>query len=416
MRSVAPPHQTRPSRRQTPYCRPHFAFVRPDKITSGRPQQSECGNVDGYSFGIEEEYFITDLRSRNVRHTMSRRFFRACKKELGDAVSNEMLQSQIEVGTTPCRTMAEAREQLRRYRNIIAKRAAGHGLGIVAAGTHPLALWHEQRPTPKDRYGKVMSDLQMLGLRDILCGMHVHVELPDPDRRVEIMNRATPFLPLLLALSTSSPFWQGHRTGLLGYRLAAYDELPRTGLPVLFRTLGEYEDYIDTLVKAGVISDATYIWWVMRPSLRHPTLELRIADSCTYVEDALCIAAIFRCLVRHLVRHAGVNAELGPVAWAIASENKWRAQRYGTTATFVDQQSMQAKPAQIVLEELLERIKVDAEALGCSDEVLFARDILARGSSADLQLRVYDAARAAGQSRSQALKEVVDWLHRQTLP
>lgn len=369
-----------------------------------------------YRFGIEEEYFITDLRSRNVRHTMSRRFFRACKKELGDAVTNEMLQSQIEVGTKPCQTMVEAREQLRRFRNIIAKRAAGHDLGIVAAGTHPLALWHEQRPTPKDRYGKVMTDLQMVGLRDILCGMHVHVELPDPDRRVEIMHRAIPYLPLLLALSTSSPFWQGHRTGLLGYRLAAYDELPRTGLPVPFRTLHEYEDYVDTLVKAGVIKDASYIWWVIRPSLRHPTLELRIADSCTCVEDALCIAAIFRCLVRHLVGDATLNRELGPVAWAIAAENKWRAQRYGTAATFVDQQSMQAKPVEAVLDGLLDMIRDDAYALSCSDEVFHAREILKRGSSADQQLRVYDAARMSGHTRLQALKDVVDWLNRQTLP
>ncbi len=171
-----------------------------------------------YRFGIEEEYFVSDMRTRNVRHTMSKRFFRACKKELGDAVMNEMLQSQIEVATAPCLSMDEAREQLRRFRSTLARRAAGHGLAIVASGTHPLALWHEQKQTPKERYGSLMADLQMVGLRDMLCGMHVHVEVPDPARRIEIMYRAIPFLPVLLALSTSSPFWQGHRTGLRGYR------------------------------------------------------------------------------------------------------------------------------------------------------------------------------------------------------
>lgn len=368
-----------------------------------------------YRFGIEEEYFISDLRSRNVRHTMSKRFFRACKKDLGDAVMNEMLQSQIEVATSPCTSMQEARDQLRRFRGALARRAAGHGLGIVASGTHPLALWHEQKQTPKERYGSLMADLQMVGLRDMLCGMHAHVEVPDPDRRVEIMYRAVPFLPLLLALSTSSPFWQGHRTGLHGYRLAAYDELPRTGLPELFKALPEYQSYVDTLVAAGVIKDASYIWWVIRPSLKHPTLELRIADVCTQVEDALCIAALFRCLIRHLVEQPDLNAELGPIARAIAGENKWRAQRYGTSATFVDMRSMQATPIGVVLRRLIELTRGDAEALACAGEVARAEEILERGSSADQQLRIYDDARQAGRGRLQALKEVVDWLHRATI-
>jgi carboxylate-amine ligase len=368
-----------------------------------------------YQFGIEEEFFITDTRTGNVRRTMSKSFFRACKKDLGEAVTNEMLQSQIEVGTTPCETMAQAREQLRRFRAVLSKHAADHGLGIVAAGTHPFALWHEQRPTRKDRYGEMVADLQMLALRDILCGMHVHVETPTTDQRVEIMYRTIPYLPVLLALSTSSPFWQGHRTGLVGYRLAAYDELPRTGLPALFKTMAEYQHYIDTLVQAGVIKDATYIWWIIRPSLHHPTLELRIADACTNVEDAVCIAAIFRCIVRHLVEHPSKNVELDPIAMEIATENKWRAQRYGTAATFVDRASMQAKPMATVLDELLDMIREDAEAFACIDDVTRARDILRRGSSGDEQLRIYAAARTSGRSRAQSLKDVVAWLHQETI-
>src|ERR1700719_2478593 len=220
------------------------------------------------------------------------------------------------------------------------------------------------------------------------------------------------FLPVLLALSTSSPFWQGHRTGLRGYRLAAYDELPRTGLPEVFKTLPEYQNYVDTLVAAGVIKDASYIWWVIRPSLKHPTLELRIADICTHVEDALCIAALFRCLIRHLVEQPDLNAELGPIARAIAGENKWRAQRYGTSATFVDQQSMKAMPIDAVLHELMKLIRDDAQALACVEEISRANAILKGGSSADQQLRIYEETRAAGRSRQQALKDVVDWLHR----
>lgn len=368
-----------------------------------------------YRFGIEEEYFVTDMRSRNVRHVMSPRFFRACKKELGDSVTNEMLQSQIEVVTAPCETMPEAREQLRRFRKILAKNASGLGLGIAACGTHPLALWHEQQQTPKARYNEVMADLQMVGFRDMLCGMHVHVEVPDPARRVEIMYRTFPFLPLLLALSTSSPFWQGHRTGLHGYRLAAYDELPRTGFPPLLKTLEEYQQYVETLVSAQVMKDASYIWWVVRPSLQHPTLELRIADACTRLDDAICIAALFRCLVRHLVEQTDINADLSAIGRAIAVENKWRAQRYGTAMSFVDQQSMQARPIADVLEDLLGRLADDAEALSCVNEVAHAREILKRGSSADEQLKIYSNARLEDRSRQAALKEVVDWILLETI-
>ena len=369
----------------------------------------------GHQFGIEEEYFISDLRSKTVRSRMSKRFFRACKKALGDRVMNEMLQSQIEVATAPCQTMEEARNQLRRFRETLANRAVGHGLGIVAAGTHPLALWHEQEQTAKDRYRPIMADLQLVGRRDMLCGMHVHVEVPDPDGRVEIMYRALPFLPIFLALSTSSPFWQAHRTGLRGYRQAAYDELPRSGLPDLFKTLEEYQSYVDTLIAAGVIQDASFIWWVIRPSLRNPTLELRIADVCTQVEDALCIAALFRCLVKHLSEQEDLNAEIGPVARAIAGENKWRAQRYGTSAHFVDQRSMKSISIDIVLQELLERLEADAKALDCVGEISRAVEILKRGSSADQQLRVYEEARATGHNRVQALKQVVDWLQQETI-
>ncbi len=165
--------------------------------------------MDDYRFGIEEEYFVIDLKSRDVRRAMARKFFRTLKIELKERVTNEMLQAQIEVSTAPCATIAEARAQIGSLREVLADRAAGHGLGIVAAGTHPLASWREQKQTAKDRYDQVMTDLQMLARRDMLCGMHVHVELPDPARRVEIMYRTLPFLPLLLALSTSSPFWQG---------------------------------------------------------------------------------------------------------------------------------------------------------------------------------------------------------------
>src|SRR4029077_8059580 len=187
-----------------------------------------------------------------------------------------------------------------------------------------------------------------------------------------------------------------------------------TGFPPLFKTLEEYQNYVDTLVSAQVIKNASYIWWVIRPSLQHPTLELRIADVCTRLDDAICIAAIFRCLVRHLVEQTDINADLSAIGRAIAVENKWRAQRYGTSVSFVDQQSMQAKPIATVLEDLLERLADDAEALGCTGEIAHAREILKRGSSADEQLKIYGNARMEDRSRQAALKDVVDWLHQET--
>jgi carboxylate-amine ligase len=363
-----------------------------------------------YRIGIEEEYFLVDLRTRNVRPRMPRKFYRTSKALLKDRLTNEILQCQIEVTTTPCGSIQEARQEIAQLRRALSAQAARYGLGIMAASTHPTALWREQKQTPNDRYDKVMSDIQMLGLRDMMCGMHVHVELPDPDRRVEVMYRAIPFLPVLVALSASSPFWQGHRTGLLSYRLAAYDELPRTGLPELFRTKSEYEGYVDALVTAGLIENASFIWWAIRPSLWHPTLELRVPDVCTRIEDALCIAALFRSLVRHLFEHPQLNAQIGGVDRAFAAENKWRAQRYGTRASFVARGFRAARAMRDTVEELLGMLGADAEALDCVREVAHARTILAHGSSANEQVRVYSQARIAGRSRSQALKDVVDYV------
>lgn len=368
-----------------------------------------------YRMGIEEEYFVTDLGTRNVRRSMSKQFFRECKEQLGDAVTSEMLQSQIEALTPPCKSLAEARESMSRSRTMIASVAERHGLGIVSAGTHPLAIWPRQKATSTPRYDAVMADLQMIGRRNMLCGMHVHVEILDPDRRVEIMYRAIPYLPVLLALSASSPFWRGQPTGLLGYRLAAYDELPRTGLPELFRTSGEYQNYVDTLADAGVIPDASYIWWAIRPSLRYPTIELRIADACTRLDDTLCIAAIFRCLIRHLAAHPELNADFDPIARAITEENKWRAQRYGVNVTLVDPRSREAKPLTAIVDELLGLLEPDATALDCVEEIRHAANILKRGSSADEQLRVFTLARMNGRSRLQSLKAVVDWLLQETI-
>lgn len=367
-----------------------------------------------YSFGIEEEYFVFDRQSRRAVSSANGKFIAAAKKRLGDRVTTEMLQSQIESVSPPCDGMEQMRAHLIECRRVIAEEAAKQKLGIAAMGTFPLADWPDQAVTPNPRYDAIIDDLQMVGLRNMLCGMHVHVQLPDPGTRIDMMMRLTPYLPLLLALSTSSPFWQGHLTGLHGYRLAAYDELPRTGLPELFRTEQDYSDFICALTSAKIIPDASYIWWAIRPSLRYPTLELRVADSCTNLDDGLAIAALFRCLVRALDRDRARNAGFDRVGRAITAENKWRAQRYGVAATFVDPLRRQAMSAREWLDDVLDFTGDAAGALDCRRDTARLAQIVSRGTSADRQIEVFTKARAAGRQRGSALKDVIDWAAAET--
>jgi glutamate---cysteine ligase / carboxylate-amine ligase len=371
--------------------------------------------ADDYKFGIEEEYFVVDAESRSVQRKVPSGFILALKRDLGSSVTREMLQAQIEVMTKPSISIPESHDELRELRRSVSTIAGEHGLSVFASGTHPTATWTEARQTRAVRYDEVMQDLQMLGERNLLCGLHVHVELPDPERRVEIMRRMTPYVPVLIALATSSPFWRSRHTGLMGYRLAAYDELPRTGLSPMFADKEQYDQYIATLVDARVIKDSSYVWWAIRPSLKHPTLELRAPDSCTRVEDTLSIAAIYRSLMRHLFRNPSVNADLGVVDYAIANENKWRAQRYGIHGSFVDKSQHQATAFADVVENLIAAISEDAKALGCFEAVNRARDIVKNGTSADVQIAVYREAEHRTGSRGQAFQAVKSWLVEATL-
>jgi carboxylate-amine ligase len=367
-----------------------------------------------YQFGIEEEYFLVDADTKAIVVTRPPNFLSDLKQTLGDRVSGEMLQAQVEVSTSPHTDMNTASAELKHLRQTMARVAAEHGLAIMAAGTHPTAMWDMAQQSPGERYDAVMDDLQIIGQRNMLCGMHVHVELPDPDERVDVMYRMLPYLPLFIALSTSSPFWRSHCTGLKGYRLAAYDELPRTGLPELFRTREEFDAYIEALTDAGVIEDSSYIWWALRPSLKLPTLELRAPDSCTFVDDSVAIAALYRSLARQLVRNPLQNQNLTAVDRALIVENKWRAQRYGVTGTFVDGNGNGAVSVADMLEQVLESVMPHAEALNCAQHVRRCRAIVGGGTSADAQLAVY-AVHEKYEGGELALSAVADWLATATL-
>lgn len=367
-----------------------------------------------FKFGIEEEYFLVDVDSRSVARAMPEAFLQAAKAATAGHVTGELLQSQIEVATSPHISMRDAAEDLRFLRHTLAAVAAEHGLAILAAGTHPTSSWIGQRATSAERYDAVMDDLQMLGQRNMLCGLHVHVELPGSDERVDIMYRMLPYLPLFVALATSSPFWRSHRTGLMGYRLAAYDELPRTGIPELFRRATDYQAYIDALVRAGVIEDSSHVWWAIRPSLQHPTLELRAPDCCTRVEDSIAIAALYRALMRRLSQNPWLNWDMSPVSRALVVENKWRAQRYGVHGTFVDLAGESLSVAEM-LDQVIEDVARDAEALNCLPEIEHCRAIVSGGTSADAQLAVFAEAQERNESRADALRAVTGWIAETTL-
>jgi carboxylate-amine ligase len=366
---------------------------------------------DNFQFGIEEEYFLADSETGEVPAQTPDSLFQAAAFGAPGNIGREFLQAQIEVATEPHRSADDARIELRQLRLNAAAAAAEHGLAILACGTHPLASWRESVQSPKDRYNKVMDDLQMIGQRNMLCGMHVHVEFPEPGRRIDVMMRMLPYLPLFIALSASSPFWQRHATGLKGYRLAAYDELPRTGLPELFRTAEEYDAYVDAMVRSGAMADASHLWWSIRPSLKYPTLELRAPDCCTRLDDTVAIASLYRSLTRFLYGHPDHNAGLDVVDRAIAVENKWRAQRYGVQGTFVTRSG--GIHVGEMLDRILDLVAPDAEALGCAEQVGNCRAIVVEGTSADAQLRIFTENQHEGAEI--ALHKVTRWIRDATL-
>ncbi len=357
-----------------------------------------------YRIGIEEEYFLVDSATRGTPRR-TKPFHEAVRARVPQA-ERELLAAQIEVATAPTDSLACARAQLAELRAGLAEVGRNHGILVLASGTQPLARWTHQRQTRKARYDHLMQQMQMLGRRDIVCGMHVHVEVPRPEERVDLMNGILRFIPTLLALSASSPFWQGQDTGLAAYRLSVWGEMPRTGLPDLFHDRADYDRYVAAMIRSGAVPDASFLWWAIRPSIHFPTLELRVADSCTRIDDTLGIAALFRCLVRLVGRTPALYRGQSGAARAITAENLWRAQRDGIRAAFVDLDG-QTVPFASGLDAVLSQVEEDASVLGCEAELACLRVTAAHGTSADRQLAIFAAAR--GDVR-QALAATVDWI------
>jgi carboxylate-amine ligase len=367
-----------------------------------------------FTVGIEEEYLLVDRDTGEVDNDPPSGLLKECTERGAGQIAPEFLRSQIEVGTCVCRTLAEARADLARLRALIVEVSGRYGLAPIAASTHPFSRALVQKPTEKDYYSAMAAEMQATARRLMICGMHVHVGIDDDDLRIDLMNQLSYFLPHLLALSCSSPFWEGEQTGLKSFRSTVYNALPRTGLPERFESYGEFRRHLDTLIRNGLIEDTTKIWWDLRPSSRYPTLETRIMDVCTSIEDSLCLAALTVSLVRMLFRLRRANQSWRRYPNLLIAENRWRAMRYSFDAKLLDMAKGELVDFATLLDELLELVAEDAEALACSREVAHARQILARGTSAHRQIARYESARSRGASEREALRSVVDFLIAET--
>jgi len=369
-----------------------------------------------YTFGIEEEFFLTHPKSRALATSVPRSMLHACQRRFGQAVAPELMHSQIELVSPVFERHEQAAETMTRLRRGVAEIAIEKDLRLMACGTHPIAAWRVQVETPKARYRELMEDFQIVGRRNVLCGLHIHVAVPPQIDRVELMNRVMHWLPVFLALSTSSPFWHREATGLLSYRQSAYDEWPRTGIPDHFANEAEYMRMAELLVQGGAMKDAGYLWWTIRPALRYPTLELRICDACTTLDDTLAIAALYRCLVSLLARRPELAPPWTPFTRRLIDENRWRAKRFGVEAEFLRFDGGPPQKCRELVRALLAEVGEDARRLGCEGALTRLPLLLDKGTSAHRQLAIYRQATAKRETPVKALQTVVDWLIESTAP
>ena len=358
------------------------------------------------TIGIEEEYQIIDPQTRELRSYITE-ILEEGRMILAEQVKPELHQAMIEIGSSVCQTPAELKAELIRLRGTIIGLAEKNGLKIAAAGTHPFSSWMNQELTPQERYMGVKEDMQELAQRMLIFGTHVHVAIEDRQFLIDCMNVVRYLLPHILCLSTSSPFWIGRTTGLKSYRSIIFSNFPRTGIPRAYNSWEEYSSVLETLVQTHTIPDSSKIWWDVRPNSSYPTLEFRICDVCTRVDEAICIAAIFQAIIAKLWKLRRDNMTFRIYPAELIQENKWRAVRYGLDGKLIDFGKQEEVPARELIRELIEWFIADVvDELGSRQEVEYAYRILSEGSSADRQLATY--------KETGDLKAVVDQLIRET--
>ncbi len=359
-----------------------------------------------FTIGIEEEYQVVDPQTRELRSYITQILERG-QVILREQIKPEMHQSIVEVGTQPCRTIQQARAEVVRLRGVVSALSAQHGLRIVAAGTHPISSWMNQEITPFERYKGVVEEMQELALRLLIFGMHVHVGMPDNEATIEVMNVVRYFLPHLLALSTSSPFWMGRTTGFKSYRSSIFSNFPRTGIPSDFNSYAAFENYINLLIKTGCIDNAKKLWWDIRPHPLFGTLEFRVCDIATRVDECIALAALKQALVVKIYSMFEDNTTFRVYRRALINENKWRAQRWGLDGKLIDFGKRSEVEAKALMHELVAFVDDVVDRLGSRQDVEYILKIVDGGTSADRQLAIF--------KETNDLKAVVDNLIVETM-
>jgi len=362
-------------------------------------------DVPRLTIGIEEEFQIVDGQGQLKSHIET--LLAAAGGRFGDQLKREMMQSVVEAGTKICADVSEARDEIATLRGSIAALLRPAGLRIASAGTHPFSHWQDQDVTEAERYKILEEELQDVIRELLIFGLHVHVGIPDPELRIEVMNEARYFLPHLLAISTSSPFWLTRITGLKSYRQIIWQRFPRTGIPPEFSSYDEYENFVELLVKTKCIDDGRKIWWDLRPHATFPTIEFRVCDAATRVDETLCIAALIQAICAKLLVLRARNQGFRRYAPSLIQENKWRAVRGGMDAKLIDFGKQTEVPMRELAVELLEFVDDVVDALGSRREVEYLQTIIREGTSADRQLRAFAA--------SGHLHAVVDHIAEETI-
>ena len=311
--------------------------------------------------------------------------------DLPGAIAPELMESVLEVGTNVCANTAEAGEQLRLLRRLVNDTASGRGLTLGSAGTHPFAMWEDQRIVQRPRYRDLVGRLRFVARQELIFGTHVHVGIDDPDKAIHVANGMRVHVPLLLALSCNSPFWRADRTGLLSTRMPIFRAFPRVGIPPTYVDFDDYARRIGFMVESGVMEDYTFLWYDVRPHPNFGTVEIRVMDGQTRVEHTLAIAALVHALVKELAEHFEAGTDLSEYPYEMLDENKWIAARSGLDAELVDLPSSETVSARALVRRVLDRMRGHAEDLGSAAELDGIEDLLERGTGADRQLLVYEA-------------------------
>jgi glutamate---cysteine ligase / carboxylate-amine ligase len=362
--------------------------------------------ADDFTVGIEEEFQVVDPETRDLRSSISE-IVESGHDILHDQLKKEMFQAMVEVGTTVCKDVEEARVEVVRLRKIVSQLAEEAGGRLVAAGTHPFASWQDLDITDDERYASITEQLQDIARSIAVYGLHVHVGVEDRDHAVELMNEARYFLPHILALSVNSPFWRGRNTGIKSYRCVIWGRMPRTGIPDHFRSWDDYRRFVDMLIRTNSIDEPKKIWWDIRPHPKFNTLEFRVCDMPTRVDETVALAALIQAVVAKLARLRAGNLGFRHYPRALIMENRWRAMRYGIDGNLIDFGKGTEVPMRTLAEELLEFVDDVVDDLGSRDAIKTVDTILREGTGADRQLAVF--------RETQDVRAVVDYLAEETL-